>query len=65
VALPVMDCANKEEKDWKKCWTYMTLWMQTRLRIWIIEYLQEGMCLAYLEVEYTKITHARKEVVCL
>jgi hypothetical protein len=49
VALPVMDCATKEDLDWTECWTYMGLLMQTGLEIWITEDLQVGMCLTYLE----------------
>jgi hypothetical protein len=48
VALPVMDCATKEDQDRIEWWTYMALLMQTRLEIWIA-YLQVGMCLTYLE----------------
>jgi hypothetical protein len=44
-----MDCATKEDQDWKECWTYMALWMQTRLDILIVGDLQAGMCLTYLE----------------
>ena len=49
MALPIMDCATKEDKDWLEWWTYMALLMQTRLEIWIPEDLQVGMCLTYLE----------------
>ena len=44
-----MDCATKEDQVWTECWKYMALWMQTGLDIWIIEYLQGGMCLTYLD----------------
>jgi hypothetical protein len=49
VALPIMDCATKEDQDWKEWWTYMALLMQTGMEIWIVEDLQLGMCLTYLE----------------
>jgi hypothetical protein len=49
MALPIMDCATKEDQDWTEWWTYMDLLMQTGLEIWIVEYLQVGMCLTYLE----------------
>jgi hypothetical protein len=50
VALPIMDCATKEDQDWTEWWTYMALLMQTRdLEIWIAEDLHVGMCLTYLE----------------
>jgi hypothetical protein len=49
VALLVMDCATKEDQVWTECWTYMDLWMQTGLEIWIVEDLQVGMCLTCLE----------------
>jgi hypothetical protein len=49
VALLVMDCATKEDKDWTKCWTYMGLLLNTSLKIWITKDLQLGMCLTYLE----------------
>jgi phosphoribosyl-AMP cyclohydrolase len=42
VALLAMDCATKEDQDWTECWTYMALWMQTGLEIWIIGDLQAG-----------------------
>jgi hypothetical protein len=45
VAPLVMDCANKANHDWTKCWTYMALLMHSMLEIWITEDLQEGMCL--------------------
>jgi phosphoribosyl-AMP cyclohydrolase len=35
-----MDCATKEDQDWTECWTYMALWMQTGLEIWIVGDLQ-------------------------
>jgi hypothetical protein len=38
-----MDCATKEYQVWIECWTYMALWMQTGLDIWIIEDLQVGV----------------------
>jgi hypothetical protein len=37
VVLLGMDCATEEDQDWKECWTYMDLFMQTRLKIWIAE----------------------------
>jgi len=40
-------CNTKEAFDWKKCLTYMTLLMETRLEIWIVEDQQKGMCLTY------------------
>jgi hypothetical protein len=49
MALPVMDCATKEDEDWIECWTYMALLMQIRMDIYITEYLQVDMCLTYLE----------------
>jgi hypothetical protein len=49
VELLAMDCATKEEQDQTECCTYMFLWMHTRLEIWIIGDLQEGMCLTCLE----------------
>jgi hypothetical protein len=49
MALPIMDCATKEDHDWTEWWTYMDLLMQTRLMIWIVEDLQVGMCLTYFE----------------
>jgi hypothetical protein len=49
VALPIMDCATKEDQDWLEWWTYMALLMQTWLEIWIPKDLQVGMCLTYLE----------------
>jgi hypothetical protein len=49
VALLAMDCATKEEQYWTECWTYMTLWMHTRMEIWIVGDLQAGMCLTCLE----------------
>jgi hypothetical protein len=33
VALPVIDCATKEDHDWIELWTYMALLMQTGLEI--------------------------------
>jgi hypothetical protein len=44
VALLVMDCATKEEQVWIECWAYMALWMQTGLKIWIVEDIQACMC---------------------
>ena len=38
---------------WTECWTYMALLMQTGLEIWIIEDLQVGMCLTYLDEQKT------------
>ena len=49
MALPVMDCATKEDQDCTEWWTYMALLMQTGLDIWIGEDLQVGMFLTYLE----------------
>jgi hypothetical protein len=49
VALVAMDCATKEDHDWKTCWRYMDLWMQTGKEIWIVGDVQVGMCLNYLE----------------
>jgi hypothetical protein len=49
VALLDMDYDTKEYQDWTECWTYMALWMQNGLEIWIIGYLQVGMCLTFLE----------------
>ena len=49
MALLAMDCAMKEDRDWTEWLIYMDFWMQTRMEIWIIGYLQEGMCLTYLE----------------
>jgi hypothetical protein len=49
VALLAMDCATKEDWDWTKCWIYMDLYMQIGLEIWIVGYLQVGMCLTCLE----------------
>ena len=43
--------ATREDQDWKECWTFMVLLMQTGLEIWTKEDLQVGMCLAYLEVQ--------------
>ena len=34
VALVIMACATREDQDWKECWTFMVLLMQTRLEIW-------------------------------
>ena len=45
----IMDCAMKEDQDWKEWWTYMALLMQTGLEIWITEDIQVGMCLTYFE----------------
>jgi hypothetical protein len=44
-----MDCATKEDEDWKECWTYMGFLMQTGLEIWIAKDIQVGMCLTYSE----------------
>jgi hypothetical protein len=41
--------STKEDQDWTECWTFMALWMQTRTKIYIVEYLQAGMCLTCLE----------------
>jgi hypothetical protein len=49
VALPIMDCDTKEDEDWTEWWKYMALLMQTGLEIWIVQDLQVGMCLTYLE----------------
>ena len=49
VALLAMDYATKEDQDWTECWTYMDLWMQNGMEIWIAGYLQAGMCLTCLE----------------
>jgi hypothetical protein len=49
VALLAMDYATKEDQDWTECWTYMALWMQTGMEIWIVGDLQVGMCLTCLE----------------
>ena len=49
MALPIMDCATKEDQDWTEWWTYMALLMQTGLDIYIAEDIQVGMCLTYLE----------------
>ena len=49
MALLAMDCATKEDQDWTEWLIYMSLWMQTGLEIWIIEDLQEGMCLTCFE----------------
>jgi hypothetical protein len=49
VALLAMDCATKEDLDWKEWLIYMALWMQTGLEIWIVGDPQAGMCLTCLE----------------
>ena len=49
MALLAMDCATKQDWDWKEWWIYMALLMQTRMEIWIVGDLQVGMCLTYLE----------------
>jgi hypothetical protein len=49
VALLAADCDTKENQDWTKCWIYMDLLMKTGLEIWIVGYLQVGMCLICLE----------------
>ena len=46
-----MACATREDQDWKEYQTFVVLLMQTGLDIWTKEYLQVGMCLAYLEVQ--------------
>ena len=51
VALVIMACATREDQDWKECWTFMVLLMQTGMEIWTKEDLQVGMCLAYLEAQ--------------
>jgi hypothetical protein len=51
MALLAMDCATKEYRDWKECWIYMALWMQTQMEIWIVGELQEDMCLTFLDVK--------------
>jgi len=45
-----MVCATKEDQDWKEFWTFVALFMQNGLEIWIKEYLQVGMWLTDLEV---------------
>ena len=50
MALVIMACATREDQDWKECWTFVVLLMQTGLEIWTKEDLLVGMCLAYLEV---------------
>jgi hypothetical protein len=49
VALLAMNCATKEDRDWIEWWIYMDLWMHNGLEIWIVGYLQVGMCLTCLE----------------
>jgi hypothetical protein len=49
VSLLAMEYATKENQDSTKCWTYMDLWIETRMNIWIIGDLQPGMFLTYLE----------------
>ena len=51
VALVIMACATREDQDWKECWTFVVLLMQTGLEIWTKEDLQVGMCLTYSEVQ--------------
>jgi len=51
VALVIMVCATKEDKDRTECWIFVALLMHTRLEICIREDLQVGMCLTYLEVQ--------------
>jgi hypothetical protein len=49
VALLLIDYDTKEDQDWTECWTCMALLMHIGLEIWIVEDLQVGMCLNYLE----------------
>ena len=45
-----MACDTREDQDWKECFTFLVLLMQTGLEIWTKEDLEVGMCLSYLEV---------------
>ena len=44
-----MQYVTNEELDQTECYMYMGSLMVIGLEIWIIEYLQMGMCLTYLD----------------
>jgi len=44
-----MDCDTKKYQDWVKCWIEMDFLTSTGLEILIVEDVQMGMYLTYLE----------------